>query len=64
MQVKDMMDKGAESVAPNAKLQAIAKKMRDYDVGCIPVCEGGKTIGLVTDRDIAVRALTNGKDQA
>ena len=62
MKVKDMMHKGAEYVAPNAKLQVIAKKMRDYDVGAIPVCEGGKTIGMVTDRDIAIRALANGKD--
>jgi CBS domain-containing protein len=62
MKVKEMMHKGAEYVAPNAKLQVIAKKMRDYDVGSIPVCEGGKIIGMVTDRDIAVRALANGKD--
>ena len=62
MKVKDMMHKGAEYVAPDAKLQVIAKKMRDYDVGAIPVCEGGRTIGMVTDRDIAVRALANGKD--
>ena len=62
MQVKDMMHKGAQYVAPNAKLQVIAKKMRDYDVGVIPVCEAGKTIGMVTDRDIAIRALANGKD--
>ena len=62
MKVKDMMHKGAEYVAPNAKLQVIAEKMRDYDVGAIPVCEGGRTIGMVTDRDIAVRALANGKD--
>lgn len=64
MQVKDMMHQGAEYVAPNAKLQVIAKKMRDHDVGAIPVCEGGKTIGMVTDRDIAIRALANGKDIA
>jgi CBS domain-containing protein len=62
MKVKEMMHKGAEHVAPNAKLQVIAKKMRDYDVGSIPVCEGGKIVGMVTDRDIAVRALANGKD--
>lgn len=62
MKVRDMMHKGAEYVAPNAKIQVIAKKMRDCDVGAIPVCEDGKTIGMVTDRDIAVRALANGKD--
>jgi CBS domain-containing protein len=62
MKVKQMMHKGAEYVAPNAKLQVIAKKMRDYDVGSIPVCEGSKVVGIVTDRDIAIRALANGKD--
>jgi CBS domain-containing protein len=62
MKVKDMMHKGAEFVAPNAKLQAIAMKMRDHDIGALPVCEGGKTVGMVTDRDIAIRAVANGKD--
>jgi CBS domain-containing protein len=62
MKVKDMMHKGAESVAPNAKLHVIAATMRDHDIGAIPVCEGGKTVGMVTDRDIAIRALANGKD--
>jgi len=64
MKVKDMMHKGAEYVAPNATLQQVASKMRDHDVGAIPVCEGGKPIGMVTDRDIAVRVLANGKDAA
>lgn len=64
MKVKEMMHKGAEYVAPNAKLQIIARKMRDYDVGSIPVCDGGEVIGIVTDRDIAIRALANGKDVA
>jgi CBS domain-containing protein len=62
MKVKDMMHKGAEYVAPNAKLQAIAKKMRDRDIGAMLVCEDGKTLGMITDRDIAIRALANGKD--
>jgi CBS domain-containing protein len=62
MKVQEMMHKGAEYVAPNATLQVIAKKMRDYDIGSIPVCEDGKIVGMVTDRDIAVRALANGRD--
>jgi CBS domain-containing protein len=64
MKVKDMMHKGAEFVAPNAKLQAIAMKMRDHDIGAILVCERDKTVGVVTDRDIAIRALADGKDLA
>ena len=62
LQIKDMMHKGAELVAPNAKLQVIAKKMRDHDSGAIPVCEDGRPIGMVTDRDIAIRGLADGKD--
>jgi CBS domain-containing protein len=62
MKVKEMMHTGAEYVAPNAKLQVIAAKMRDHDIGSVPVCDGGKLIGMVTDRDIAIRALANGRD--
>lgn len=62
MKVKDLMHRGAEFVAPNASVQQIAKKMRDFDVGAIPVCEKGKPVGIVTDRDITIRALANGKD--
>jgi len=62
MKVKDMMHKGAAYVAPNATLEQIAQKMRDHDVGAIPVCEAGVPIGIVTDRDITIRALANGKD--
>jgi len=64
MKVKDMMHRGAEFVAPNATLQQIAKKMRDFDVGAIPVCDKDKPVGIVTDRDLAIRALANGKDPA
>ena len=61
MKIKDMMHKGVECVAPNATLQQIVKKMKDFDVGAIPVCEGDKAIGMVTDRDIAM-SLADGKD--
>jgi CBS domain-containing protein len=62
MKVNHMMHKGAESAAPDATLRQIAKMMRDYDVGAIPVCEGDKTIGIITDRDLALRALADGND--
>ena len=61
MKIKDMMHKGVECVAPNATLQQIVKKMKDFDVGAIPVCEGDKAIGMVTDRDITI-SLAGGKD--
>jgi len=61
MKIKDMMHKSAACVAPDATLQQIAKKMKDFDVGAIPVCEGDKAIGMVTDRDITI-SLADAKD--
>ncbi len=56
MRVKDVMTKGAECVGPAASLQEAAGKMKGLDVGTLPVCEGDRLVGMVTDRDITVRA--------
>ena len=56
MQVKDVMTKGAEVVRPDATLQEAANKMKSLDIGPLPVCDGDKIIGMLTDRDITVRA--------
>lgn len=45
-------------------MSAIAKKMRDLDVGAIPIGEHDKLIGIVTDRDLAIRAIAADKDAA
>ena len=62
MKVKDAMHKGAEWVAPDTTVSQVAKRMRELDVGSIPVGENDKLIGMVTDRDITCRAVANGKD--
>ena len=62
MKVKGMMHKGVKWVSPDTPVTAVAKKMRQYDIGAIPVGENDRLVGMVTDRDIAVRALANGKD--
>jgi CBS domain-containing protein len=62
MKVKDAMHKGAEWVAPTATMIDLCKKMRDLDIGALPVGENDKLIGMVTDRDIVCRGLANGKD--
>ena len=62
MKVKDAMHKKAEWVSPDTSVGDIAKKMRDLDVGSIPVGENDRLIGMVTDRDIACRAVANGTD--
>ena len=62
MKVKDAMHKGITFVEPNASLKEIAKRMRDEDVGAIPVRAEGQVDGMVTDRDIACRAVANSED--
>ena len=62
MKVHEMMHKGIESVAPETPVVTLAKKMMQHDIGAIPVGENDQLIGMVTDRDIIVRAVANGKD--
>jgi CBS domain-containing protein len=62
MKVKNAMHKGAEWVAPETPVAQVAKKMKELDVGSLPVGENDKLIGMVTDRDITCRAVANGRD--
>ena len=62
MKVKDAMHKGADWVSPDMPLSEVAIKMRDLDVGSIPIGENDKLIGMITDRDIACRGVATGKD--
>ncbi len=62
MNVKEMMHKGVKWVSPDTPIAAIAKTMKQYDIGAIPVGENDRLVGMVTDRDIAVRGLANGKN--
>jgi CBS domain-containing protein len=62
MQLKDVMTSNVEVVHPNAVLQDAAKKMRDLDVGSLPVCDGQRLVGTLTDRDITIRAIAEGRD--
>jgi len=57
MKVKDVMHKGTTCVEPGTPVWEIAKRMRDSDVGAIPVKADSQLVGIVTDRDIACRAL-------
>jgi CBS domain-containing protein len=63
MLIKDIMTRHVECVSPEDTLQTATRKMRDLDVGPMPVCgPDGKLAGMVTDRDITVRAIADGKD--
>jgi len=61
MKVEDIMSKQVECVLPRSSLTEAASKMKDQDVGCLAVTDDGTPVGLVTDRDIALRGVANGK---
>jgi CBS domain-containing protein len=63
MLVSEIMTRNVECVRPDDTLEHAARKMRDLDVGPLPVCgENDRLAGMLTDRDITVRATAEGKD--
>jgi CBS domain-containing protein len=62
MQVYEAMTPDVVSVGPGATLMEAAQAMRNLDVGPLPVCEGERLVGMITDRDITIRATAMGQD--
>ncbi|WP_448204222.1 CBS domain-containing protein [Azospirillum sp. sgz302134] len=62
MQIRDIMTREVKLVNPNTPLQEAARMMRDADTGFLPVGENDRLVGTLTDRDIAIRAVAEGKD--
>ena len=62
MKVKDAMHPGVTWVGPDTGLSEMARSMRDEDIGSIPVGENDRLIGMVTDRDIALKAFADGME--
>jgi CBS domain-containing protein len=58
MKVKDAMHKGVKWVSPDTLVTEVAKLMREYDIGAVPIGENDRLIGMVTDRDIVCKGLT------
>ncbi len=62
MQVQDIMTSKIESVSPGISLQETAQKMRDLNIGSLAVWEDDQLVGIITDRDICCRAVSEGLD--
>ena len=60
--VADVMTRGVRSLAPTDTVAQAAQAMDELNVGVIPVCDGDKLVGVVTDRDIVVRGVARGSD--
>lgn len=64
MKVQEIMTRDVELVGPDAPVREAAKRLRDLDVGALPIGENDRLVGMVTDRDIVVRGLASDRDYA
>jgi len=60
--IRELMTENPRSVSPDSTIQDAAKIMRDEDAGVVPITEGDNLAGVITDRDIAIRAVAEGRD--
>jgi CBS domain-containing protein len=60
--IRDLMTTNPRSVESGSTVVEAARLMRDENAGLIPVCEGEKLVGTVTDRDIAIRVVAEGRE--
>src|SRR3954453_20388377 len=61
MRVSEVMTRHVELISPDQSIQKAAQCMSDMDVGALPVADKDRLVGMVSDRDIAVRAVALGK---
>jgi CBS domain-containing protein len=62
MTLKEIMTRDVEVVSPDATLQEAARILKTQNIGSVPVCDGTRIQGMITDRDIAIRAVAEGRD--
>lgn len=61
---REIMTKSVRTASPEMSVREAASLMREGDMGAVPVVDAGKLIGIVTDRDIVIRVVAEGKDSA
>jgi CBS domain-containing protein len=61
MNIREVMTSNPECVSPGDSIQSAARIMRDCDTGAVPVVDNGRPIGMLTDRDIVIRAVAEGQ---
>ncbi len=62
MQAKELMTGTVQCVSPETPVQEVARTMKSLDVGFLPVCENDRLVGALTDRDIVLRVIAEGKE--
>ena len=59
--ISEVMTRDVRSIAPQENVRRAAQMMEEMDVGAVPVCEGSKLTGMITDRDIVIRIIAKGE---
>jgi CBS domain-containing protein len=62
MQLSQIITRNVETIGPQTSVKEAAQRMRSLDVGSLPVCDGRRLLGMVTDRDITIRITSEGRD--
>ena len=62
MKVHEIMTRDVECIDPDTPIAKAADKMRDQDIGFLAICENDRLIGTITDRDITIRSVAQGRD--
>jgi CBS domain-containing protein len=60
-QVSQVMTRGVRTLSPGDSMQFAAQAMDELNIGAVPVCDGERLVGIVTDRDITVRGVAHGR---
>jgi CBS domain-containing protein len=60
MNIRDIMTPNPRTVTPDDSIESAARIMRDEDTGAVPVVQDGRPVGMLTDRDIVIRAVAEG----
>ena len=61
MKIREVMSSDVRTASPDETIRQVARLMADIDAGAVPVGENDRLVGMITDRDIAVRAVAQGK---
>lgn len=61
MKIRDAMSRDVRTISPEATIREAARLLADYDIGALPVASGERLAGMITDRDIVIRAVAMGK---
>lgn len=61
MRIGDVMSRDVCVISPSTSMQDAARRMAERDIGCLPVGENDRLVGMVTDRDMVLRGISEGR---